>query len=77
MEGLVLVFEAVLGSRGPTFSWRTWMRLRTTLTQADFELQDDKEQEGNRFLYSLWGSLLQGRLLGFVRYVASSNGGEA
>ena len=46
-------------------------------TEVDFELQDDKEQERSRFLYSLLGSQLQGRLLGLVRNMASSNGGEA
>ena len=46
-------------------------------TEVCFELQDDKEQERSRFLQSLLGSLLQGRLLGLVRYVASFNGGEA
>ena len=45
--------------------------------EVDFELQDDKKQERNRFLYSLLRSLLQGRLSGACGNVASSNGGEA
>lgn len=46
-------------------------------TEVDWDLLDAEEQHRGRFLYSLLGSLLQGRLLSMVRNVDRSNGLEA
>ena len=45
--------------------------------ELDFDFLSSEEQGRGRFLYGLLGSLVQGRLLGLVRNVSDSNGGEA
>ena len=56
--------------------WRDWdWSLRQNLVVVDGNFQeeltklDSKEQERSRFLYSLLGSLIQGRLLGIIKNV--------
>ena len=45
--------------------------------EVDWEFLNEKEQERARFLYSLLGSLVQGRLVGLIKNVSSYNGFEA
>ena len=49
---------------------------RNNATEVDIDLLEDDERHKGRFLYSLLSSLLQGRLLSFVRNVDRSNGVE-
>ena len=46
-------------------------------TEVDWDLLSEEEQHRGRFLYSLLGSLVQGRLLSMIRCVEHSNGLEA
>ena len=46
-------------------------------TEVDWELLDEGEQQRSRFLYSLLGSLVQGRLTGVIKNVEKFNGVEA
>ena len=46
-------------------------------TEVDWELLDEGEQQRSRFLYSLLGSLVQGRLTGVIKNVEKFNGMEA
>ena len=46
-------------------------------SELDYDLLSAEEQSRGRFLYGLLGSLVQGRLLGLIRNVSNSNGGEA
>ena len=46
-------------------------------TEIDWELLDEGEQQRSRFLYSLLGSLVQGRLTGVIKNVEKFNGMEA
>ena len=53
-------------------------KLETNLTtEIDWELLDEEEQQRSRFLYSLLGSLVQGRLTGVIKNVEKFNGMEA
>ena len=45
--------------------------------EVDWELLSEAEQQRGHFLYSLLGSLVQGRLIGLVRNVENFNGYEA
>ena len=45
--------------------------------EVEWDLMSKAEQERSRFLYSLSGSLVQGRLIGVVKNVESFNGYEA
>ena len=46
-------------------------------TEVDWDLLSEPEQQRGRFLYSLLGSLVQGRLMGLIRNVEQFNGYEA
>ena len=46
-------------------------------TEVDWELLDEGGQQRSRFLYSLLGSLVQGRLTGVIKNVEKFNGMEA
>lgn len=46
-------------------------------TEADWDLMGRAEQDRSRFLYSLLGGLIQGRLVGIVKHVEHFNGCEA
>ena len=53
-------------------------RIEKDLTsEVDWELLSEAEQQRGHFLYSLLGSLVQGRLIGLVRNVENFNGYEA
>eukprot|EP00913_Durusdinium_trenchii_P032259 g30204.t1 len=45
--------------------------------EVDWDLLSEPEQQRGRFLYSLLGSLVQGRLMGLIRNVEQFNGYEA
>ena len=45
--------------------------------ETEWDLMDSKEQQRSRFLYSLLGSLIQGRLIGLIKNVDNFNGHEA
>ena len=46
-------------------------------TEVDWYLLSEAERQRGRFLYSLLGSLVQGRLVGLIRNVENFNGYEA
>ena len=45
--------------------------------EVDWEFLNEKEQERARFLYSLLGGLVQGRLVGLIKNISNYNGFEA
>lgn len=45
--------------------------------EVEWAFRNEKEQERARFLYSLLGSLVQGRLIGLIKNVPNYNGFEA